>query len=212
MTACNAPPRRAESKDRARPGSAMKPLHVSLSAIFAGALILQGGFANAEVKKFLNPCGGQQMCPTYQLVMTPPDGWVPDEAASVKNKAQIIVPKGTTFATAEPLIYVQVSYHSNKDQSLANFAQTSNTRWVAANPNAKISELPAVPRANGKQGFLRFAFSNPSRDQQSYEIGAFGVDNDNDGNEFVLDVVMTGSSKQALDRADKDYVAFLKAN
>jgi hypothetical protein len=25
-------------------------------------------------------------------------------------------------------------------------------------------------------------------------------------------VVMTGSSKQALDRADKDYVAFLKAN
>ncbi len=43
-------------------------------------------------------------------------------------------------------------------------------------------------------------------------MGAFGLDSDKDGNEFVLDVVMSGSSKQALDRAEKDYVAFLKAN
>ena len=33
-----------------------------------------------------------------------------------------------------------------------------------------------------------------------------------DGNEFVLDIVVSGSSKQALDRADATYVAFLKAN
>jgi hypothetical protein len=48
--------------------------------------------------------------------------------------------------------------------------------------------------------------------QQAYEVGAFGIDADNDGNEFVLDVVMTGRYRKELDRADRDYVAFLKAH
>ena len=48
--------------------------------------------------------------------------------------------------------------------------------------------------------------------QQAYEVGAFGIDNDNDGNEFVLDVVMSGRAKKDLDRADNDYVSFLKAH
>jgi hypothetical protein len=188
-----------------------------LYATFVAVLILSAGnffgeLARAEVQKFLNPCGGQQMCASYQLVLTPPDGWVLDKDATAKNKVQIIVRKGKTFADAEPLIYVQVFYHADKQQSLDDFARVSNERWLAAHGSAKISELPAVTRVNGKPGFLRFAFDNPTKAQQAYEVGAFGVDNDKDGNEFVLDVVMTGNSKQALDRADKDYVAFLKAN
>ena len=79
-------------------------------------------------------------------------------------------------------------------------------------PNAKIAPLPAVERTNGKAGFLRFAFENQGRAQQAYELGAFGIDNDADGNEFVLDVVMSGASKAALDRANAAYTAFLKAH
>jgi len=79
--------------------------------------------ARAEVQKFLNPCGGQRLCASYQLVLTPPDGWVLDRKASVENKVQIIVPKGKTFTTAEPLIYVRVFYHADKQQSLADFAR-----------------------------------------------------------------------------------------
>ena len=48
--------------------------------------------------------------------------------------------------------------------------------------------------------------------QLAYELGAFGIDDDTDGNEFVLDVVMTGPAQAALDAAEKDYIAFLKAN
>jgi hypothetical protein len=66
--------------------------------------------------------------------------------------------------------------------------------------------------ANGKEGFLRFAFENPGNRQQPYEQGAFGVDSDKDGNAFVLDVVLTGLGKAALDRVEKDYIAFLKAH
>jgi len=107
---------------------------------------------------------------------------------------------------------VQVFYHADKQQTLADFARVSNERWLAAVSGAKISELPAVERANGKPGFLRFGYANPSKAQQAYEVGSFGVDSDKDRNEFVLDVVLTGGAKAALDRVDQDYVAFLKVH
>jgi hypothetical protein len=179
---------------------------------FAAALFLCTAPARAEVQKLLHPWGGLQLCASYQLVLTPPDGWVLDEKASTENKVQIMVPKGQSFASAEPLIYVQVFYHPDKQQTLADFARASNARWLAANPRSKISDMPAVERTNGKPAFLRFAMENPGRVQQAYEIGALGPDSDKDGNDFVLDVVMSASSKAALDRADATYVAFLKAN
>jgi hypothetical protein len=167
--------------------------------------------ARADVKKFMNTCDGK-LCPYYQLALTPPDGWVVDTEATKQNKVQIMVPKGTNYATAPALIYVQVFYHPNKQQRLADFASVSNGRWQSHVKDAKVSELPAVARANGKPGYLRFAFENPSKKQQAYELGAFGVDSDKDGNEFVLDVVMTGGDKTALDRANEAYIAFLKAH
>src|SRR5262249_59905506 len=187
-------------------------LHVRLIALLAAVTIICATAARAEVQKFLNACDGQKLCASYALVLTPPDGWVVDAKASAANKVQIIVPKGQNFASAEPLIYVQVFYQPDKAQTLADFARLSNARWLAANPKAKISELPPVGRSNGKPPFLRFAFENPSKAQQAFEVGALGVDSDKDGNSFVLDVVMTGNSKAALDHADAAYAAFLKAH
>ena len=178
----------------------------------AALLFCSASVAHAEVQKFLNPCGGQKLCASYALVLTPPDGWVLDAKATSDNKVQIMVPKGQNFASAEPLIYVQVFYQPDKAQTLADFARLSNARWLAANPKAKIGELPPVERSNGKPPFLRFAFENPSKAQQAFEVGALGVDSDKDGNSFVLDVVMTGNSKAALDHADAAYAAFLKAH
>ena len=188
------------------------PLRGLFIVPLAAAMILCNAAARAEVQKFLNPCGGQKLCASYALVLTPPDGWVVDAKATAENKVQIMVPKGQSFATAEPLIYVQVIYQPDKQQTLADFAHLSNERWLAANPRAKISELPAVERANGKPAFLRFVFENPGKAQQGFEVGALGVDSDKDGNDFVLDVVMSGNSKAALDRADAAYTTFLKAH
>src|SRR5262249_11557401 len=166
---------------------------------------------HGEVLKSLNSCG-QQLCASYQLALTPPEGWVVDAKASSENKVQIMVPKGQSFATAEPLIYVQVFYHADKQQTLADIARASTARWLAANTGPMFSDFRGVVRASGTPPFLRFAFENPGKAQQAYEIGAFGTDSDKDGNEFVLDVVMTGNSKQALERADAAYVTFLKAH
>jgi hypothetical protein len=167
--------------------------------------------ARAEVQKFLNPCG-QHLCASYQLALTPPDGWAIDKQASRQNRIQVMVPNGTSFATADPLIYVEVFYHRDKQQTLADFARVSNARWVTANAKAKISELAPVERSDGKPPFIRFTFDNPDKAQQAYEIGAFGIDSDKDGNEFVLDVVISGSSKEALERADAAYMSLLKAH
>jgi hypothetical protein len=186
----------------------MKPFRL-IAAALGTALVTSA--AQAEVQKFMNTCDGR-LCPYYQIVLTPPEGWTVDQAATKKNRVQIMVPKGKTYANAPALIYVQVFYHRDKQQTLENFAEASNGRWQGHVKDAKVSALPAVARANGKPGFLRFAFENPSKKQQPYEFGAFGVDTDADGNEFVLDVVMTGGDKAALDRAEKDYIAFLKAH
>jgi hypothetical protein len=188
------------------------PPRTIFAALLAALTTICATTTRAEVQKILHPCGGLQLCASYQLVLTPPDGWVVDEKATSDNKVQVMVPKGQSFATAEPLIYVQVFYHPDKQQALADFARSSNARWLAANPRSKITEMPAIERANGKPAFLRFGMENPGKLQQAFEIGALGPDTDKDGNVFVLDVVMSGSSKQALDRADAIYVAFLKAN
>lgn len=186
--------------------------HIVMRTALAALAIAFAGAAAADVQKFLNPCGGAQLCASYQLVLTPPDGWALDKKASAENRVQIVVPKGKSFADAPALIYVQVFYHPDRQQTLADFARVSNDRWLAANKSAKISPLPAVERTNGKEGFLRFVFENPAKPQQAYEVGAFGADTDKDGNSFVLDVVLTGGDKKAIDSADKAYTAFLKAH
>jgi hypothetical protein len=187
----------------------MTQFHLIRVALTAG-LIAAAGAAQADVQKFITPCDGK-LCPSFQLVLTPPNGWVIDKAASAKLRVQIMVPEGKNFNSAPALMYVQVFSHADKQQSLATFASVSNERWKAHVKDAKVTELPAIERANGKPGYLRFAFENPSKSQQGYEFGAFGIDSDKDGNEFVLDVVMTGTSKAALDKAEKEYIAFLKA-
>ena len=73
------------------------------------ALIVCSAAARAEVQKFLHPCGGLQLCASYQMVLTPPEGWAVDGKASNENKIQIMVPNGQSFASAEPLIYAQVA-------------------------------------------------------------------------------------------------------
>lgn len=180
-------------------------------AIIAGV----AGPAHAEVKKFMNMCGGGpqglQLCPSYQVVLNAPDGWQEDKDASKKNRVQVVVPKGKTFGDAPALIYFKVSLRE-KDRSLDDFIALSHDRWLKSVPDAKITRLGEVERNNGKPAFLSYRFDNPSKPQQAAEIVSYGFDADTDGNDFVVMVVMTGRDKKALDQADKPYKALLRAH
>jgi hypothetical protein len=184
----------------------------SIGAALACLLLACSGSAKSEVMLFLDLCGAQMICPSYQLVVTPPPGWVIEEEATRRYMIQMLVPKGKTFGNAEALIYVKVYRHADRKQPLADYAQRSNARWRVAVPDSKISRLTDVARANGKPGFVRFAYENPSRPEQAYEMDAFGYDSDKEGHEFVLQVVMSGRAKKQLELAEKDYIAFLKAH
>jgi hypothetical protein len=144
-------------------------------------------------------------------VLTPPDGWFIDGAAGKQNRIQMLLPKGKNFGNAEALIYVRVST-LDKGRPLAEFIKVSQERWRKSVPDAKISKIANVERKNGRAPFELYYYENPSQKQQAHEFAAFGVDSDNEGNDFVLQVVMTGRSKKEIDKADGSYRTLLRSH
>jgi hypothetical protein len=183
----------------------------AVPALFAFALMLQPETARAEVKKFMQMCDGQRLCPYYRLVLTPPENWIVEETATKQYNMQMLVPRGRNFGNAPAVIYVKISVR-DKDQSLQEFVRVSQERWRRSVPDTKIDKQPEIERANGQPAYLSFRYENPSLAQQAFEAVSFAHDKDSDGNEFTLMVVVTGNKKDAIDRAMASYQAFLKAH
>jgi len=178
--------------------------------IAMAAVIALGAPAGAEIKKFMNICDGK-MCPFYELVATPPQGWAAEKDASKQNKVQMFVPRGKNFGNADALIYVKVSY-KDKDLDLSQFISNSQQRWRGAVPDSKITKMPVVERTNGKAAFQPYQYENPGRPDQPFEYVAFGEDNDNEGNTFTLMIAVTGGDRKAIENAFAPYQAFLRAH
>ena len=175
----------------------------------AGVIALSAN-AHAEVKKFMNIAGGK-MQPFFRLEVTPPKGWIMEEQATKKYGVQMLVPKGKTFANADALIYVKVSYKPN-DLDQAQFIKNSQDRWREEVPDSKITKMPEVARANGKPAFLPYQYENPSQPKQPFEYVSFGEDGDKDGNTFNLMVTITGGDRQVIEKAAASYNEFLRAH
>jgi hypothetical protein len=174
---------------------------------FLAAALAQSA-AQAEVKKFLSMCGPQKLCPSYRLVLTPPPDWVEEPEATKQYGMQMLVPRGSTFGDADALLYVKIST-KQKDQDLAAFINTSQSRWKQSVRDTKISRIDDVPRKNGMPAFVSYRYENPSVAQQAFEAVSFAHDKDNEGNSFVLMVALTGAKKEAIDQAMDAYREFL---
>ena len=188
----------------------MSARYATIMAASLALLLALGAQANAEVKKFLEMCDGK-LCPYFELVLKAPDGWSEDKAASKRNRVQVLLPNSKTFGNAEALIYVKVTA-KDKAQPLADFIKVSQDRWRKSLPDTKISKLANVQRANGKPAFETYTYENPSQPQQGFEIAAFGVDSDVEGNDYVLQVVITGPSKKAIAATEKPFQTFLRTH
>ena len=176
------------------------------AAILIGCIVSTS--ANAEVQKFMQICN-DKLCPSFTLVVTPPLEWEVDKAASEENRVQMLIPRGMNFHDARAIIYIRVSA-KDKDQQLADFIRVSQERWRQSVADTKISKLPIVERGNGKAAFEPFRYENPSRPQQPFELVAFGIDTDKDGNDFVLTVVMSGKDQKAIEQAQSSYLELLR--
>jgi hypothetical protein len=181
-----------------------------IATISALSVMTLGTSAHAEVQKFMNISGGK-MQPYFRLITTPPEGWVVEEQATKKYGVQMLVPKGKTFGDAPALIYVKVSYRQ-KDTDQAKFIKDSNDYWLGKVPDAKITKMPDVTRANGKPAFQLYQYVNPSVPKQPFEYLAFGEDSDKDGNTFNLMITVTGGNQKVIENALPAYNEFLRAH
>jgi hypothetical protein len=174
------------------------------------AFTLAASSAQAEVRKLMK-LGPGTLTPHFELVLTPPKDWIEEKEASKENGVQIMVPRGRHFGNAPALMYVKVSNRQDK-QSLEDFVGNSQKRWREQVSDTKIEKLADVQRASGQPAFVSYRYENPSRPQQRFEAVSFGIDKDNDGNEFFVMVALTGRDKKAIDQGMTPYNAFLKTH
>ena len=105
----------------------------------------------AEVEKFMRTSSvGLQ--PYFRLKFTPPQGWVQDDEATRENDTAIYVPKGEDYNSAPALMYIRVSYNSDK-RSLAKFIEVAHERWRDAVKDTKIEQRAGEQRASGQPDF-----------------------------------------------------------
>ena len=188
----------------------MRARPATISAASLALLLGLGVNAHAEIRKHVLLCDGQ-LCPFFEIILKAPDGWAEDKDASKQNNVQIVLPKGKNFRNAEALIYVKITA-KDKNQPLSDFIKVSQDRWRKSVPDTRISKLANVERANGKPAFETYTYENPSRPQQAFEIAAFGIDTDAEGNDYVVQVVITGRAKKAIAQAEKPFQTLLRTH
>lgn len=181
------------------------------AAALALAMTLSAPSAHAEIRKLML-VGGGKLTPSFELILTPPKGWVEEKDASKENRVQMLVPRGKDFHSAPALLYVKISHRRDKQQSVEEFVGNSQKRWREEVPDTKIEKLPDVARTSGQPAYLSYRYENPSRPQQRFEAVSFGIDSDKDGNDYFVMVAVTGKDKKAIDRAMTAYNTFLKAH
>jgi len=182
-------------------------LHLALVAAAVAALAPVP--AAAEVEKIMQVCDGK-LCPFFRASFAPPKGWIEDQENSRKMGIVIFVPRGQTFHSAGAIIYATARFNRDK-KPIADFIEQDQARWREKAKDVKITGLPQVERANGKEAFRYFEFEAPSMKAQPFERVATVSDNDNDGNTFVVGLVLTAKSAKALSAAEPAYLAMLKA-
>ncbi|WP_456748819.1 hypothetical protein [Bradyrhizobium sp. USDA 4354] len=150
--------------------------------------------ARAEVDKIIHVCDRQErLCPEFRPRVITPDGWVRDEAASVKYGASMFVPNGKNFGEAEAIIYAEGRYNKGRTK-LVQWVAASDRDWATTSgKNAKIAKLPSV---NSKVIINRY--DNPSLKDQPVEVIAHYADLDKDGNSYVVRLAVSGKNERAV--------------
>ncbi len=168
--------------------------------------------AKAEIEKFMTPCGDKQekvkLCASFRASIAIPQGWVQDKEASEYFDAQMLLPKGLDFEKAPAKIYVVVRYNRDK-QPISDFMPDSIKDWKSRAENAKITKLDDLQRGGGKPAFQRHKFEAPSLDEQGYEFQSVTIDDDKDGNQFVVTITLSANTREAFKAAEPAYLAIL---
>ena len=163
--------------------------------------------ASAEIMKYMRTCE-KKMCAYFRASITVPDNWAEDKEASREFDAQMLLPKGQTFEKAKAKIYVAVRYNPKK-QPVADFILDAYEQLRDSAKDGKFTMLPDLTRADGKPPYTRYYFEAPSLKEQGYETQAVTGDDDKDGNNFIVTIVLTANTREAFKAAEPAFLSLL---
>ena len=178
-----------------------------LAIAFCCAPIL-GGTAAAGIEKIMSPCDNK-LCAFFRASITIPPGWTEDKESTRYFNSQFLLPVGVAFEKAPAKIYVVVRYNRNR-QPISDFIPAGIADWKSRAKDSKITKLDDLPRGEGKPAFERRQFEAPSLKEQGYELQAVTSDDDKDGNQFIVSIMLSANSRAALKAAEPAYLAILE--
>jgi hypothetical protein len=180
----------------------------ALSPIICAALLASSAAAAsaAPIGRHMEECGGK-LCPWFEATVVAPKGWRLDKAQTSTNRIAIFTP---TQAIEKSLIYIKTTYDP-AGQSLTDFVDTAQKRWLATDSLAGIEQLAEMKR-EGKPPILLYLYTNPSRPRQAFELTAFVKDMDPAQRDqyFFFQAVLLAPTKEAVEAAKSAFLELLR--
>jgi len=186
----------------------MSRLLSTLCLLTSAALPLSGAAA-AELKGYAWLCAeNNKICFWHKAVVTPPKGWIEDEAWTKRYQAVVLFESGDK-SKEKPVMYLR-THSGDGTLSLDRYISVAQERWLKQVPDSSIVPLADFER-NGQPSFKIFLYKNPSQPDQAFELTAFmkGVDPAHPDQTYFFQIVLSSPSMKELERTKPAFYELL---
>jgi hypothetical protein len=168
------------------------------------ACVAGSASAMAEVEKVAFSCG-QEICFRWWPKVSPVAGWQHDRDHSLHYNFNALSPSGTTFATAETVMYANAIYKPRvpEDKTLANFINGDIEQFKRENPGLVVKPAAALVTADGKS--VSVYWLQPKGAGQWERVAYF------EEGEYYMLFVVSSRSESGLIAASRAYESLLAA-
>jgi hypothetical protein len=171
------------------------------AAVLSVILLLPEHSGAAGLKGFVWMCEeGKQLCFWHKAIVTPPKGWVEDEAWTRRYQAMVMFPDGNK-SKSTPVMYVR-AHVGEKDLDLEKYVSAAQEGWKHQVPDCTIEALSDFERRD-KPTFKVYLYKNPSEPDHAFELTAFTKDVDvaNPQNTFFFQIVLSSPDMAQIETA-----------
>jgi hypothetical protein len=182
---------------------------LSALSVMSFAAFPAPGAAAAELKGYAWLCGEHNpICFWHKVVVTPPKGWIEDEAWTMRYRAVVLFENGDK-SRKKPVMYLR-THNGDGALSLEKYIGVAQERWLKRLPDSSITPLADFERG-GQPSFKVFLYKNPSQPDQAFELTAFmkGVDSAHPDQTYFFQIVLSSPSMEELERAKAAFYELL---
>jgi hypothetical protein len=165
--------------------------------------------AAAELKGYAWLCGEtNRICFWHKALVTPPKGWIEDEAWTMRYQAAVLFENGDK-SSAKPVMYVR-THNGDGALSLEKYIAGAQESWLKRLPDSSIAPLPDFER-KGQPPFKIFLYKNPSQSDQAFELTAFtkSADPEHPDQTYFFQIVLSSPSIEELERTKPAFYELL---